>query len=153
MERRESKSRSQAGLKRYEIVIKNKSFWWFPNRKECGYTYAMKLNGLYTNERGNKMTTATTTEISVLTAKSILTKAGIGNFYVGVNEYRGYGFQFRNNSFQWTSSTQHNRQLEITLKLISYLNTAGISYEIADVQGRWSDSICKQAIVLTNGGK
>lgn len=101
------------------------------------------------------MTTATieTKEISVLTAKSILTKAGIGNFYVGVNEYRGMGFAFRNNSFQWENSYSFDRQLEITLTLISYLNKAGISYEIGDAKGRWSDRAVKQAIILTNGGK
>lgn len=102
------------------------------------------------------MTTATITdakEISVLTAKSILTKAGIGNFYVGVNEYRGMGFQFINNSFQWTSSYKFDRQLDVTLTLISYLNKAGISFEIGEAKGRWAGHVVKQAIILTNGGK
>jgi hypothetical protein len=102
------------------------------------------------------MTTATITdakEISVLTAKSILTKAGIGNFYVGVNEYRGHGFQFINNSFQWTSPYEKDRQLDVTLTLISYLNNAGISFQIGQAKGRWSDRVVKQAIILTNGGK
>jgi hypothetical protein len=57
MERRGSKSRSQAGLKRYEIVIKNRSFQWFSNRKECGYTYAISKRA-YT-KRGKKMTAIT----------------------------------------------------------------------------------------------
>jgi hypothetical protein len=101
------------------------------------------------------MTTSTiesTKAISPVTAKAILTKAGIGNFYVGVNEYRGNGFQFRNNSFQWTSS-YGNRQLDVTLTLISYLNKAGISYEIGEAQGWYSGCVVKQAIILTNGGK
>lgn len=100
------------------------------------------------------MTTTTTKEISPLTAKAILTKAGIGNFFVGKDEYYGHGFQFRNNSFQWTSRHSANsRQLDVTLTLISYLNKAGISFEIGEAQGRWSDRIEKQAIILTNGGK
>ena len=101
------------------------------------------------------MTTATieTTKISHVTAKAILTKAGLGMWYVGVNEYRGHGFQFINNSFQWTSPYEKDRQLDVTLTLISYLNKAGISYEIGEVQGRWSDRVFKQAIILTNGGK
>jgi hypothetical protein len=98
-------------------------------------------------------TTIEAKEISILTGKAILTKAGIGNFYVGVNEYRGMGFQFRNNSFQWTSSYKFDRELEITLTLISYLNNAGISYKIGEAQGRYSDRVVKQAIILTNGGK
>jgi hypothetical protein len=97
-------------------------------------------------------TIESTKAISPTTAKAILTKAGIGYFYVGVNEYRGTGFQFINNSFQWTS-THNTRQLEITLTLIAYLNNAGISYEIGDAKGRWADRVCKQAIILTNGGK
>lgn len=102
------------------------------------------------------MTTATiesTKTISPVTAKAILTKAGLGVWYVGVNEYRATGFRFINNSFQWDSIYTHDRQLELTLTLISYLNSAGISYEIADAKGRWADRTYKQAIVLTNGGK
>jgi hypothetical protein len=83
MERRGSKSRLQAGSKRYEIVIKNKSFWWFPNRKECGYTYGMRLNGLHIT-RGKKMTTATNeitletmaTELCVTIDEVAIRKAG-----------------------------------------------------------------------------
>ena len=102
------------------------------------------------------MTTSTieTTKISPVTAKAILTKAGLGIWYVGVNEYRGHGFRFINNSFQWDSNNFANdRQLEITLTLISYLNNAGISYEIGEARSRWSDRVVKQAIILTNGGK
>jgi hypothetical protein len=98
-------------------------------------------------------TIESTKTISPTSAKAILTKAGIGGFYVGVNDYRGEGFQFINNSFQWTSNRTHTRQLEITLILIAYLNNASISYEIADVRSRWSDRTYKQAIVLTNGAK
>ena len=97
--------------------------------------------------------TIETKEISAVTAKAILTKAGIGNWFVGKNEYHGHGFAFRNNSFQWTSQWKNDRELEITLTLISYLNNAGISYKIGEAQGRWSDRVIKQAIILTNGGK
>jgi hypothetical protein len=98
-------------------------------------------------------TIETTKEISIATAVSILTKAGLKSWYVGKNDYRGTGFQFINNSFQWTSNHINTRQLEITLTLIAYLNNAGISYEIADVRSRWSDRTYKQAIVLTNSAK
>jgi hypothetical protein len=111
----------------------------------------MKVNGLHIT-RGKKMTTATTTKISHLTAKAILTKAGLGIWYVGLNEYHGRGFRFTDNAFHWDSNGYHNdRQLEITLQLISYLNNAGISYTIGEAQGRWN--VTKQAIILTNGGK
>jgi hypothetical protein len=100
------------------------------------------------------MTTSTieTTKISHLTAKALLTKAGLGMWYVGLNEYHGRGFRFVNNAFHWDSNNYHkDRELEITLTLISYLNKAGISYEIGEAQGRWN--VTKQAIILTNGGK
>lgn len=97
------------------------------------------------------MTTAQATKISHLTAKAILTKANLGMWYVGLNEYHGRGFRFTNNAFHWDSNGRNdNRELEITLLLISHLNDAGISYRIGEAQGRWN--VTKQAIILTIAG-
>ena len=99
------------------------------------------------------MTTATieTTKISHLTAKAILTKANLGLYFVGTKEYHGTGFRFCNNAFFFTSSYSSDRECDLTLRLISYLNKAGIAYEIAKLPNRWNQ--VQTCILLTNGGK
>jgi hypothetical protein len=92
--------------------------------------------------------TTTTRQIAPVTAKAILKRADLDYWFVGINEYHGRGFMFLNNAFHWVGDNKH--QLHSTLQLISYLNKAGIVYEIGESQGRWS--VSPQAIILTQGG-
>jgi hypothetical protein len=96
--------------------------------------------------------TTTTRQIAPVTAKAILKRANLDYWFVGINEYHRTGFMFLNNAFHWVEAYKgdNKQQLGVTLQLISYLNKAGIVYEIGKSQGRWYMS--PQAIILIKEG-